>query len=169
MEPVTSYEMKQRVAVSLGYFWSFPHSQLYAEPARLANAGLLDEELELTGRRRRLYRLAPQGRDALQDWLASHTRDQTELRDLGMLKLFFSRHGSVDDRRALADRQWRWHDERRRQYEVRRDEVAQNGDEWELAALEMGLRFETIAVIYWHEVLERCQLGAEPDASAPLS
>ena len=36
--PVTSYELKQRVQESLGNFWSFPHSQLYAEPERLALA-----------------------------------------------------------------------------------------------------------------------------------
>ncbi len=57
--PVTSYDLKQMVASSVGYFWPFPHSQLYAEPARLASAGLLDEEVEDHGRRRRLYRITP--------------------------------------------------------------------------------------------------------------
>ncbi|HMK11556.1 MAG TPA: helix-turn-helix transcriptional regulator, partial [Acidimicrobiales bacterium] len=63
--PVTSYDLKQMVAGSVGYFWPFPHSQLYAEPARLVAAGLLDEDVEATGRRRRLYRITPAGRSAL--------------------------------------------------------------------------------------------------------
>ena len=37
--PCTSYDMKRFVSVSIGYFWPFPHSQLYAEPARLAQLG----------------------------------------------------------------------------------------------------------------------------------
>ena len=38
MQPVTSYEMKRRVGISIGHFWPFPHSQLYAEPTRLVQA-----------------------------------------------------------------------------------------------------------------------------------
>ena len=64
------YDMKQFVARSIGYFWSFPHSQLYAEPVRLAAAGLLTEEVEQGGRKRRTYRLARTGRKALERWLA---------------------------------------------------------------------------------------------------
>jgi len=49
----TSYDMKVLVSNSIGYFWTFPHSQLYAEPARLAGFGLLHEVQETTGRKRR--------------------------------------------------------------------------------------------------------------------
>ena len=58
------------VADSVGHFWSFPHSQLYAEPARLAEAGLLTVEQEDGGRRRRRYSIAADGQEALQAWLA---------------------------------------------------------------------------------------------------
>ena len=54
---LTSYELKQHVAQSIGYFWPFPHSQLYAEPHRLAEAGLLTETTEASGRRRTTYRV----------------------------------------------------------------------------------------------------------------
>ena len=40
--PATPYELKRMSAQSVGYFWEFPHSQLYAEPARLAKLGLLE-------------------------------------------------------------------------------------------------------------------------------
>ncbi len=50
--PSTSYDLKRFVQLSIGHFWPFPHTQLYAEPARLAEAGLLEETQEESGRRR---------------------------------------------------------------------------------------------------------------------
>jgi DNA-binding PadR family transcriptional regulator len=97
--PCTSYDMKRSVAVSIGYFWSFPHSQLYAEPARLVELGLLSEERESTGRKRRLYALTSAGRRALRTWLAEPTDEPTEIRDLAILKLFF---GWPSTRRSRA-------------------------------------------------------------------
>ncbi len=51
----TPYELKVAVAGSIGNCWSFPHAQLYKEPPRLAAAGLLSEEREESGRRRRSF------------------------------------------------------------------------------------------------------------------
>ena len=51
--PSTPYDLKRFVQLSIGHFWPFPHTQLYAEPARLADAGLLEEMREESGRRRR--------------------------------------------------------------------------------------------------------------------
>ena len=48
--PSTSYDLKRFVQLSVGHFWPFPHTQLYAEPARLAEAGLLEETQEESGR-----------------------------------------------------------------------------------------------------------------------
>ena len=39
--PSTPYDLKRAVSRSVGYFWHFPHAQLYSEPDRLADAGLL--------------------------------------------------------------------------------------------------------------------------------
>ncbi|HTZ63099.1 MAG TPA: PadR family transcriptional regulator, partial [Solirubrobacteraceae bacterium] len=50
----TPYDLKQMVSASVGHFWSLPHSQLYAEPARLARAGYVTEQQEPDGRRRKL-------------------------------------------------------------------------------------------------------------------
>ncbi len=85
-QPITSYEMKRSVARSIGYFWPFPHSQLYAEPARLVQLGLLLEDVEQTGRKRRRYRISEDGQEALSQWLAEPASEPTEIRDLGMLK-----------------------------------------------------------------------------------
>src|SRR6266480_4282632 len=87
-EPATPYQLKQIAQQSVFHFWTIPHTQLYTECARLAEAGLLDERREETGRRRRVYRLSAAGRRALREWRADPNTDLYELRDPGLLKLF---------------------------------------------------------------------------------
>src|SRR5262245_43280788 len=120
---VTSYDLKQMVAGSVGYFWPFPHSQLYAEPPRLAAAGLLDEEIETHGRRRRLYRITADGRRALGAWLAEPAGEGTEVRDLGLLKLFFAASISREGVVALANEQRAVHEEALAGYDELRDAI----------------------------------------------
>src|SRR3954452_14411418 len=86
----TPYDLKRMVDGSIGYFWDFPQSQLYAEATRLVGLGLLEEEQEATGRRRRLLRVTDAGVDALRAWVATPTDAPSEVRDLGLLKLFFA-------------------------------------------------------------------------------
>src|SRR2546427_5655301 len=85
----TPYDLKGMVEASIGNFWSVPHSQLYAEPARLAKAGYMSEKRESTGRRRRHYSLTASGRGALAEWRERPTDQMPELRDLSLLKMFF--------------------------------------------------------------------------------
>jgi DNA-binding PadR family transcriptional regulator len=85
----TPYDLKGMVEASIGNLWSVPHSQLYAEPARLARAGYVSERRERTGRRRRRYSLTARGRAALAEWREDPTDQLPELRDLSLLKMFF--------------------------------------------------------------------------------
>ena len=64
-----------------------------------------------SGRRRRLYRITPRGRKALQAWLAEPIGDGTEVRDLGLLKLFFAAAGSPDTVTRLAEEQRAVHEQ----------------------------------------------------------
>ncbi|HEX4821149.1 MAG TPA: PadR family transcriptional regulator [Acidimicrobiales bacterium] len=149
----TSYDMKVMVSNSIGYFWTFPHSQLYAEPARLAELGLLSEEQETTGRKRRTYRLTDAGHDALCEWLAEPTDEPTEIRDLSVLKLFFGRMAEPHQLRDLADHAAAAHRRRLSEYEA----IAQieGIEEHERATLEMGLEFERFAIGYWDGIAKR--------------
>jgi PadR family transcriptional regulator AphA len=90
--PSTPYALKTAVGRGVAHFWPFPHSQIYAETERLAGLGLLAEEREHTGRRRRSYRITAEGRDALAAWLAEPADEPPQFRSLGLLKLFFSQH-----------------------------------------------------------------------------
>lgn len=94
--PSTPYDLKRAIDNSVGYFWSFSHAQFYGEPARLAAAGLMSEEREETGRRRRTFSITAEGRQALQEWLSEPAEHRRELRDLGMLKLFFAELASPE-------------------------------------------------------------------------
>src|SRR4051795_11520726 len=66
--PATPYQLKQVAQVSIFHFWSIPHTQIYTECARLADAGLLRERREEGGRRRRIFELSAWGRKALDGW-----------------------------------------------------------------------------------------------------
>lgn len=120
--PSTPYALEAAIGRGVGHFWPFPHSQVYAEPARLATAGLLREEREESGRRRRSYALTDAGRAALGDWLAAPTGDMPQIRSLALLKLFFAAFAAPDDVVRLADAQAQLHRERLASYYVPADE-----------------------------------------------
>ena len=87
--PSTPYRLKRVMAESVEDFFPVPHTSFYAEPARLAAAGYVDEHVERGGRRRRTYSLSARGREALEAWLAEPETRFGEFRFPGMLKIFF--------------------------------------------------------------------------------
>lgn len=149
----TPYDLKRRVAGTVGFFWSFPHSQLYSEPARLAAAGLLEEARQPTGRRKRLYRITDAGREALCGWLHEPALQPRQLRDPGLLKLFFGGLADPADVRSLAAAQAESHRERLAEYESL-ERGSAPPPEWRhpLATLQMGKLYERAAVTFWEQV-----------------
>ncbi len=79
--PSTPYDLKRAVGHSVGYFWHFPHAQLYSEPERLTEAGLLTCETEAAGRRRKTYSITSAGTEALETWIASPSDSHFQMRD----------------------------------------------------------------------------------------
>jgi DNA-binding PadR family transcriptional regulator len=147
--PSTSYDLERAAAGSVGCFWSFPRSQLYSEPARLAALGLLSEHRESTGRRRRTFTLAAAGHDALRAWLAEATEAGTEIRDLGLLKLFFGAAADSEQVTANARTQAVSH---RRQLAVYEQLAAQDMEVHQRGPLRLGLTYERAAVAFWDEL-----------------
>ena len=145
----TSYDMKRAVSQSIGYFWTFPHSQLYAEPPQLVQLGLLDERQEQSGRRRRVYTLTPAGRAALDAWLREPTTDQTQIRDTGLLKLFFGEGMSGDEIAALAREQEQAHRELLAVYEAIEGTIANPNY---AAVVRSGVLHERMFAEFWGEV-----------------
>jgi len=146
-EPATPYQLKQIAQVSIFHFWSIPHTQLYTECARLAEAGLLDERREESGRRRRVYRLSAAGRKALKEWRADPNTDLYELRDPGLLKLFCGA-----DPASLAEAQVERHERRLHSYQELIDQTDMS-DGMRLA-LESGIGHEREYVRFWSRLRE---------------
>ncbi|MEW6472130.1 MAG: PadR family transcriptional regulator [Actinomycetota bacterium] len=153
--PSTPYDLKRAVSKSIAYFWDFPHSQLYVEPGRLAAMGLLSEYQEPHGRRRRLFSITDAGREELQRWLEAPTKEHPEVRDLGLLKLYFSGLTSPARIRRLAEEQIALHRERLAEY----DALAKEMTRFERlrphqVPIRMGYLFEQAVISFWESVLE---------------
>ena len=87
----TGYDIKQLVDKSTRHFWAASYGQIYPELRRLEQQGLVRGRSEPTGGRSRIvYELTRQGEAVLHGWLAADEEPLYELRDEGMLKLFFS-------------------------------------------------------------------------------
>jgi DNA-binding PadR family transcriptional regulator len=143
----TPYELKQGVAGSIGNFWSIPHAQLYSEPERLAAGGYVSERREEGGRRRRHYTLTDKGRDALASWRATPPDRIYELRDLGLLKLFFGA-----DPVAVAEAQLAIHRDKLATYEQMNAALPHDGGPW--LALTAGIMHERTSIAYWEAIRE---------------
>jgi PadR family transcriptional regulator, regulatory protein AphA len=153
--PGTPYDLKRWVEKSVGYFWSFPRAQLYVEPQRLAALGLVEEVREAAGRRRRRFSITPAGRDVLRAWICSDAAPPAELRDPGLLKLFFA--GGVETTAivALVRANAAEHARRLADYERLLPTLEQDpAAVLALVTLRLGLRHERLAVEFWREVAD---------------
>src|ERR1700726_4274166 len=107
----TGYDIKQTVDRTTRHFWAASYGQIYPELKRLEDQGLVRGRPEPSGARARtVYQLTEAAERGLRGWLASEDEPVYELRDEGMLKLFFS--DSLPERRIENIRAMRARDER---------------------------------------------------------
>jgi DNA-binding PadR family transcriptional regulator len=170
--PSTPYDLEQHVRATLGNFWSFPHTLLYSEPPRLAALGLVTEQREAEGRRRRVFAITPAGRSALESWLDRPSDAPAELRDPGLLQLFFADLASAEARLRLASQQLATHQAKLAAY---REDQRQEGrpdrprrgqrtvEHWRGETLPMGLRYESAAVDFWTDVVAKVTPAGDSD------
>ena len=86
----SGYDLLKRVESSVGHIWSPAKSQLYAVLPRLVEAGLARRRMvrQATRPDKQLYRLTPNGKQAVRAWLEhAAPRSFDEL----MLKVFFAK------------------------------------------------------------------------------
>ncbi len=171
--PSSPYDLKRLVAATVGNFWTFPHALLYAEPPRLVKRGLATETQEERGRRRRVFTITEAGLHALRAWLERPSRLPTELRDRGLLQLFFADLGSADAQDLIAREQLAVHQAKLIGYELdaRRELPAndsrgtnQSAEHWRSRTLQMGVLYERAAVDFWAGVVAH-----DDDGSASAS
>jgi DNA-binding PadR family transcriptional regulator len=159
--PGTPYDLKSRVAATIGNFWSVQHAQLYTETARLASEGLLDERRESEGRRRKTYSITDAGRAALDEWLARSVSELAELRDLALLKIFFGA-----DAQMIARDQLEAHSAKLGEYEELREGLRDvDVPEGLRVAGQVGLMHERAFVEFWSSFLRQKEAGTSPEGS----
>jgi DNA-binding PadR family transcriptional regulator len=177
-EPLSGYELAQRLRVPIGYFWHARHSQIYPELARLTARGLVSYRVVAQADRpaKKVYSLTPAGRAALAAWVVaptppSPTRDELVLKAYSLW---------LADPRAAAARfreRQRLHLERLARYEQiqahlereRADELARPDSPAfaTYATLRRGLGYEREAAAWcgWvAEQLERRAHAGDPEA-----
>jgi PadR family transcriptional regulator AphA len=94
----SGYEIKQAVELSIRFFWTISHAQIYPALENLEKAGLIRGRNDPRGRLpRRVFTVTRAGKAALKGWLKRDEPLPYELRDIGLVKLFFA---DLQDRAA---------------------------------------------------------------------
>jgi DNA-binding PadR family transcriptional regulator len=154
--PRTGYEIKQVTDRSTRFFWGASYGQIYPELRRLETAGLVESREEPRGRvPRRIYSLTSAGRTALDGWLAG-SDDHYEVRDEGLLKLFFGDLMPKEQLLELVRRRRAWHAETAALFGRMRDELGSDElDDPSGEVLRYGIELMEWDVAWWEELERR--------------
>jgi DNA-binding PadR family transcriptional regulator len=146
----SGYEIKQAVELSIRFFWTISQAQIYPALEQLEQAGLVVGRSEPRGRRpRRVFEMTEAGSEALRDWLTRPEPMPFELRDIGLVKLFFADTLEREDAGVLLDAVRRRSAERvaaLREIEPAARVGAEEGDRYPLLTLRMGIAFHQAMV-----------------------
>lgn len=103
LRPWSAYELTRQVQRGVRYMLPASERNLYAEPKRLAAAGLVRMRREAVGRRSRtVYEITPAGREALRRQLATPPA-APQLQFEALQRLVFADQGSKQDLLAALD------------------------------------------------------------------
>jgi DNA-binding PadR family transcriptional regulator len=97
----SGYEISKTAEITSRFFWAAGDGQIYPQLRRLAADGLIRGRSEARGEREKnVYELTDEGHAALREWLISPEPPMWELRDEGLLKLFFADELTTEELRA---------------------------------------------------------------------
>jgi PadR family transcriptional regulator AphA len=163
----SGYEIKQDVDRSIRFFWTISQAQIYPSLERLERDGLVSGREQPSGRRRRrVFEITEAGRVALRAWLADTGPIPFELRDVGLLKLFFAGASPPTEAGELLEAVRRRSQERVETLTAIRPaaaEVDAQGNSYPLLTLELGIAFHQAMA----DVCAR--FAADPAGSAPAA
>ena len=99
--PLSGYDLKKVFDNSVRHFWPADQSQIYRTLARLAENGLVEQEVFRGFDRpdRKEYRITSAGREALRAWLLTPLASQ-DVRIAALIQVFFA--GQLTDEEVLA-------------------------------------------------------------------
>ena len=163
--PKSGYDIKAIVDHSTRFFWAASYGQIYPELRRLAAARLIEEAGHDEGSRRRTtYRITRAGEDALAAWLRD--RDQThELRDEGLLKLFFAGHLEPDTALEILRAKRAEHERTVRRFRDEIEPIAAAAERFgPLTVLRYGIGLHEFAISWCDETIARIEAGKQDGA-----
>lgn len=120
--PMSGYDIKKLVEMSLAHFWSESYGALFPTLNRLVEGGLATKQLDPSsgGRRRTVYRITERGRRAFDSWLSEAT-DPPRVRNELLMKFFLtSRRNTAESIRLLEE----YRDQQRERLDVFRESEA---------------------------------------------
>jgi DNA-binding PadR family transcriptional regulator len=160
----SGYAMSRTVKDATRHFWAASDGQIYPQLKKLSDDGLIEGERESQGGRERVvYSLTKSGREALDEWLNSGARAHYELRDEGLLRLFFAEELSVDQLRMQIEAMRTRHE---RAIEHLADLRPRAGD---MACAHLTLRYGLdmhAFAVDWYERLDADLAERDPDERA---
>ena len=166
-EPRSGYEIKRAVDSSTRFFWAASYGQIYPELRRLAEAGLVEGEPQATGGRKRVvFRLTDAGREELRRWL-TEPAETMELRDEGLLKLFFAVSAAPGRADEILDEKQRLYERKiatLREVEPKAAASAAAGDPFPYLVLRYGIESSEAAIAWCRRA--RAELEAEQERTA---
>jgi PadR family transcriptional regulator AphA len=96
IRPWSTYELAKQMGRSLHHIWPRAESNVYAEPKRLVEAGLVTAEVEMIGRRARtLYTITADGQEALENWLGTES-GASRFESEALVKILFGNYGTKE-------------------------------------------------------------------------
>jgi PadR family transcriptional regulator AphA len=168
----SGYEIKTAVDRGARFFWALSFGQVYPELRRLEAGGLIEGEASPEGgRRRRLFRLTEAGRSALDEWLALPPL-VLEVRNEGLLKLFFADALEPAEVLGLVRGQRRLQEQRlealKPKLPVVRASCAAGGVRFPLEVLEYGIAQARWALDWWVALEARLEAAATASVAGPV-
>lgn len=103
-EPMTGYELKKRIDLSLSYFWETSYGQIYPTLSQLEEKGHVTKVSDAKGQKleRIVYTITDSGRAVLMQWLEQPIVQQTIKYEV-LLKLFFGSCLSPDQNLKMIE------------------------------------------------------------------
>jgi len=166
----TGYDIKQLVDASTRHFWAASYGQIYPELRRLEQLGLVrGEERPAGGRARTVYELTGAGRESLRGWLQGSAEPLYELRDEGLLKLFFA--DSLPASTVLEQLETIRARHERQLAELREIETVARSAPMDgpYLTLQFGIGLSEWAIQWCRETAERVRAGGELQASRTVN
>jgi PadR family transcriptional regulator, regulatory protein AphA len=159
----TGYEIKKAIDGSTRFFWTASFGQIYPELKRLQEEGLVRSKQEPRGKvKRTFYELTPKGEEVLHEWLTDRENAILEVRDEGLLRLFFSDVLSQEDVLANLRMQQQLFElvlDRFAEIEAVARGGLEDGLQYPYLVLRYGLDFMTWARDWYAEMERRIEAG----------